>query len=81
MYVGEAKGSGGLRDRILNKHVAGDEGHVLQKHFEKEFPDRAHRRNHIRCNVFVKWVVVESALVPFVERAAIWLLQPPMNRR
>ena len=30
-YVGEAKGSGGLRDRLLNKHLSGDDNHAIQR--------------------------------------------------
>ena len=81
MYIGEAKGSGGLRDRILRKHVAGDEGHALQRHFKDQFPDRMLRREHIKRNVQVKWIVVENTeSVSVVERMAIWLLSPPLNR-
>ncbi|MCX8146673.1 MAG: hypothetical protein N3C59_10120 [Azovibrio sp.] len=81
MYVGEAKGSGGLRDRILRKHVAGDEGHALQRHFKDRFPDRMQRREHIKRNVQVKWVVIENPeAVSVVERMVIWLLNPPLNR-
>ena len=79
-YVGEAKGSGGLRDRILRKHVAGDEGHALQRHFRDPFPDRGLRREHIKDHVRVAWCEVEQSLVPLVERAAIWLIDPPLNR-
>lgn len=82
MYVGEARGSGGLRDRILRKHVAGDEGHALQRHFKSLFSDRSQRREHIKRNVQVKWVVVENQeAVSVVERVAIWLLNPPLNRK
>lgn len=80
IYVGEAKGSGGLRDRILRKHVAGDERHALQRYFKNDFPDRAVRREHIKRNVQVKWVVVSDDFVSIVERLAIWLLNPPLNR-
>lgn len=80
MYVGEAKGSGGLRDRILRKHLAGDEGHALQRYFKDDFPDRALRREHIKGTVQVKWVAVEAEAVSVVERVAIWLLNPPLNR-
>ena len=82
MYVGEAKGSGGLRDRILRKHIAGDEGHALQRFFKNDFPDRTLRREHIKRNVYVKWVVVENIdCVSVVERMAIWLLNPPLRTR
>jgi hypothetical protein len=81
VYVGEAKGSGGLRDRILQKHLAGDEGHALQRYFRGHFPDRMLRREHIKRAVLVKWVVVENSnAVSVVERMAIWLLNPPLNR-
>jgi hypothetical protein len=82
MYVGEAKGSGGLYDRIMRKHVSGDEGHALQHYFKVDFPDRVIRRDHIMGNVQVKWVIVEDLLsVAVVERLAIWLLEPPLNRK
>jgi hypothetical protein len=82
IYVGEAKGSGGLYDRIVRKHVSGDEGHALQRHFRVNFPDRTIRRDHIMRNVQVKWVVIEDyLLVSVVERMAIWLLNPPLNRK
>ena len=31
MYVGEAKGGGGLRDRLINKHLSGDDKHAIQR--------------------------------------------------
>lgn len=79
IYVGEAKGSGGLRDRILNKHVSGDETHALQRQFKDEISDRSVRREYIKRNIKVKWVVVSDDSVPVVERLAIWLLNPPLN--
>ena len=82
MYVGEAKGLGGLYDRIMRKHVSGDDRHALQRYFKVDFPDRAIRRDHIMGNVQVKWVIVENILsVTVVERLAIWLLEPPLNRK
>lgn len=82
MYIGEAKGSGGLYDRIMRKHVSGDKGHALQRYFKVDFPDRVIRRDHIMGNVQVKWVIVENILsVAVVERLAIWLLEPPLNRK
>jgi len=82
MYVGEAKGSGGLYDRIMRKHVSGDDRHALQRYFKVDFPDRVIRRNHIMGNVQVKWVIVENLLsVAVIERLAIWLLEPPLNRK
>ena len=81
MYVGEAKGSGGLRDRIIRKHLTGDEGHALQRYFKDFFPDRTLRREYIKRAVQVKWVVVENPeAVSVVERMAIWLFNPPLNR-
>ena len=80
IYVGEAKGSGGLRDRILRKHVAGDDGHALQRYFLRDFPDRLTRREYIKQHVQVKWVVVAEEFVPIVERLAIWLFSPLLNR-
>lgn len=80
IYVGEAKGRGGLRDRILNKHVSGDESHALQRYFKDEFSDREVRREYIKRNIKVKWVVISDDSVSVVERLAIWLLNPPLNR-
>jgi hypothetical protein len=81
IYVGEAKGSGGLRDRILGKHVAGDERHALQRYFMKDSPDRLSRREYIKQNVKVRWIVVADEFVPIVERLAIWLFSPRLNRK
>ncbi len=80
MYVGEAKGSGGLRDRILSKHLSGDESHALQKSFKIEFQNRMARREFIRQNIHVKWVVIDDTeRVAMIERLAIWLFRPPWN--
>ncbi len=38
VYVGEAKGSKGLRDRLLSKHLSGDESHAIQRAFADTFP-------------------------------------------
>ena len=81
MYVGEAKGRKGLRDRILSKHLSGDDSHAIQRAFLTDFPDRMVRRNHIRANVLVRWVPIDDlARVSVVERALIWLHRPLWNR-
>jgi hypothetical protein len=81
-YVGEAKGSQGLRDRILNKHLSGDDSHAIQRAFKQVYPDRILRRQHVRNHVFVRWVVIsDPARVSIVERIVIWLLCPSWNRR
>jgi hypothetical protein len=80
IYVGQAKGSKGLRDRILSKHVSGDEGHALQRFFKDDFPDRDLRRAHIRKAVSVRWVEVPADEVGVVERALINRFAPECNR-
>lgn len=59
-YVGEAKGSGGLRDRLLQKHISGDESHAKQRAMQNRFPDRMRRREYIRNNVAAKWVLIDD---------------------
>jgi hypothetical protein len=80
MYVGEAKGSKGLRDRILAKHVSGDDNHAIQRAFREEFPDRGLRRDHIKKTVFARWLnIAEPARISAVERVLIWLYEPVWN--
>ncbi len=81
VYVGEAAGSSGLRDRILSKHVSGDEGHVLQNEFSVRFPDRRERRTFIKGHVIVQWVEIpDSLMVSLVEKLAIAVLNPRLNK-
>ncbi len=78
LYVGIA---GNLRDRLLSKHVSGDESHALQRAYANRFRDRAERRQFIRQNVRAKWLVVrDPARLADLERLLIWLLQPALNR-
>ena len=80
VYIGEAKGSGGLRDRITRKHLSGDDSHALQRFFAQQLPDRTERREFIRQNVYVKWVTIDDIdRVAIVERLAIWLFRPMWN--
>jgi|AACY02.9.fsa_nt_gi Nuclease subunit of the excinuclease complex len=80
MYIGEAKGNGGLKDRVLSKHVSGDGRHTLQKAFLKRFPDRTQRREFIKQNIYVQWIEIEcKESVPLVERLLIWSLRPKWN--
>ena len=80
VYVGEAKGSKGLRDRF-NKHISGDDGHALQNAFASEFPDRSERRNHIK-KIHVRWWTIEDPhRISAVERILIWLYRPKYNRK
>ena len=80
-YVGEAKGSKGLRDRLVSKHLSGDDNHAAQRAFLTDFPDRVLRRRHIKENVHVRWVEISDRnKVAAVERLLICLLQPPWNR-
>ena len=79
-YVGEAKGSGGLYDRIIKKHISGDDSHALQRQFKSRYPDRSERRKFILSNISVKWVVIDDPdRVSVVERLAIWLFEPQWN--
>ena len=79
-YVGEAKGRGGLRDRLLNKHISGDDSHAIQRAFMDAFPDRGERRLHIIESVEARWIDVPLEQVSATERAVIWLLNPAHNR-
>jgi hypothetical protein len=81
VYVGEAKGSSGLNDRILKKHVSGDEGHALQAAFCEQFPNRLERRTYIKSSIYVQWVEIPDSLeVLFVETLAIAVLGPRLNQ-
>ena len=81
-YVGEAKGSGGLRDRLLNKHLSGDDNHAIQRAYLLEFPDRAARRAHIREHVLARWhAIPDTDRASAVERILICLYQPPWNKK
>lgn len=80
IYIGEASGSSGLRDRICRKHVSGDEGHALQKEFRGRFPDRRERRAFIKQEISVQWVEIsDSLMVTLVEKLAIACLTPRLN--
>lgn len=80
IYVGEASGSSGLQDRICRKHVSGDEGHALQKEFQRQFPDRLQRRAFIKETILVQWVEIpDSLMVTLVEKLAIACLNPRLN--
>jgi hypothetical protein len=81
IYVGEAAGSGGLKDRILRKHVSGDEGHALQNELTLRFPDRIDRRNFIKNAIDVQWIeIADSLMVSLVEKLAIAVIQPRLNK-
>jgi len=78
--VGEAKGSGGLRDRILSKHVSGDDNHAIQRAHKLRFPDRKVRREFIKRNVFVRWVeTVDANTAIALEGVLIAMFTPPWN--
>lgn len=80
-YIGEAKGRKGLRDRLLSKHLSGDDRHAIQRAFLDMHPDRMLRRQHLRENVSAQWVIVDPERVSIVERVAISLLEPEHNRK
>lgn len=81
IYVGEAAGSSGLNDRILRKHVSGDEGHALQAAFREQFPDRLERRAYIKASIHVQWIEIPDSLeVSVVEKLAIAVLEPRLNQ-
>jgi excinuclease UvrABC nuclease subunit len=78
-YVGKATRS--LRDRVLSKHVSGDESHAIQRAYKDQFPDRVERRRFIRDNMRVKWLqVADQIKIVDLERLLIWLLQTRCNR-
>lgn len=82
MYVGEAKGSKGLRDRLLSKHISGDDNHAIQRAYKAEFPDRSLRREHIKKTVLARWLpIADPARVSAVEQFLIWLYNPPWNKK
>jgi hypothetical protein len=82
VYVGEAKGSQGLQDRLLRKHISGDDSHACQRAFKELIPDRSLRRAHIKSNVFVRWLAISgSERVSAVERLLIWLHKPAWNQK
>jgi hypothetical protein len=82
VYVGEAEGSGGLYDRLLRKHLSGDDNHALQRAFKEQFPNRRERRDHLGNNIHVRWVSISDPdRVAAVERLAIWLFRPPWNKK
>jgi excinuclease UvrABC nuclease subunit len=81
-YVGEAKGSGGLRDRLLSKHLSGDDNDAIQRAYKADYPDREERRDFIRKNVSVRWVETDNAnSASAIERLLIQILDPPWNRK
>ncbi|RYG99598.1 MAG: hypothetical protein EON58_03400 [Alphaproteobacteria bacterium] len=81
-YIGEAIGSKGLRDRLLSKHLSGDDGHTLQRVFAAEFPERLLRREHIKNYVYAKWhCVPDRATASALERLLIWAMRPEWNRK
>lgn len=82
VYVGEAKGSQGLRDRLLRKHISGDEKHACQRAFKEQIPDRMLRRTYIKENVFARWLPIpDSDRISAVERLLIWLYKPAWNQK
>jgi excinuclease UvrABC nuclease subunit len=78
-YIGEARN---LADRLLRKHLSGDEGHILQHVFAPAYPDRLQRREFIKGNVHAQWVCLpDAATASVVERVLIWTLRPEWNRK
>ncbi|SOO23855.1 hypothetical protein XFF6991_310025 [Xanthomonas phaseoli pv. phaseoli] len=58
VYISEAKGSQSLRDRLLRKHVSGDDNHACQRAFKEQFLDQVLRREHIKANAYARWLEV-----------------------
>jgi len=80
MYVGEAEGRKGLKDRLLSKHISGDDNHAIQRAFKEDFADRTMRREHIKKHVHAQWLEISDELrVSAVERTLIWMFNPPWN--
>jgi len=81
-YIGEAKGSGGLRDRLISKHLSGDDSHAIQRAYKTSYPDRTLRREYIKGNVSVRWVATPDANTALaVERLLILMFNPAWNRK
>ncbi|MEJ6120844.1 GIY-YIG nuclease family protein [Vibrio sp. 2-Bac 85] len=81
-YIGEAKGSGGLKDRLLSKHLSGDDKHAIQRAYKSQFPDRLERRNYIKENISVRWVETKDAnTASMIERILISMFNPPWNKK
>lgn len=80
-YIGEAKGRGGLFDRILRKLLGGDEGHALQRAIQERFPDRHARRAFLKRAILVKWLVAPPVRRSAVERLLITRHRPVWNLR
>ena len=79
-YIGEAKGQKGLKDRLLNKHVSGDDSHTLHKIFLSKFPNKEERKSYIKKHISAKWVTISCPeTVSALERLLIWSLQPEWN--
>ena len=81
-YIGEAKGKNGLYDRLINKHISGDDRHTLHKVFLSSFPNKDERKAFIKTHISAKWVALSCpATVSAVERLLIWSLQPEWNEK
>ena len=79
-YIGEALGSKGLRDRLLSKHLSGDESHTLQRVFATDYPDRIQRREYLKAHIQAKWCSVpDRQTASVVERLLIWSMRPEWN--
>ncbi|MFC6791267.1 hypothetical protein ACFQE0_17560 [Methylobacterium komagatae] len=71
-----------MRDRLLSKHLSGDDGHAIQRAYLMEFPDRRLRREHIKRTVTARWITIEDGgRVSAVEQVLIWLHDPEWNRK
>jgi len=82
MYVGEAKGKKGLHDRLISKHISGDDSHTLHKAFLARFPDKNKRKALIKSNIYAKWIVMDCPeTVSAFERLLIWSLRPAWNKK
>lgn len=82
MYIGEAKGNKGLKDRLLNKHISGDDGHTLHKVFLSEYPNKEERKAFIKSNISARWVYLSCPhTVSALERLLIWSLRPEWNKK
>lgn len=81
-YIGEAKGSRGLKDRLLSKHISGDDRHTLHKVFISDYPNKEDRKSFIKSNIGAKWVSLTCPdTVSALERLLIWSLQPEWNKK
>lgn len=86
VYIGQASGAGGLKDRLGRSHLADNKNQKLWKRFRSGFTagreGKGAYHQWIRENVSVKCVAIRDATIPdmlLYERLMIWSLSPSWN--